>query len=195
MSDVGFDKPLDYEGDDMSSVNDREYDDTGPNNLPLAESNEEKWEIQEAVDEAIAAGRDNPYLHSEYYYAYKQDGRTIVGLTASMYAHLALIESISVDPDQTQWEEVDGWLTCSVVAHRLAPDDTTLYAEGFGSRPMPQDGRDRQFVKQIVWSIAARNARRQLLPFDLVTTALDNFINAEKGALPGIVTPVNEQKV
>lgn len=150
----------------------------------LAESDKERYEIAEAVEDAIAGGVDSPFMRSEYYYAYQKGGKIVAGLTSSMYAHLALVEGISIDPEKTTFTEEDGWLSCDVEVFSI--ENPLLRSQGYGCRPTTgQNGTEKRFIKQTVQTIAFRNAVKKLLPFDLVTSAVDKFMLAEKGTIPG----------
>lgn len=147
-------------------------------------SDAEQWSIAEMVDEAIQAGIHSPFMRNEYLYAYYEGKQLRAGLTAPMYNHLGRIEKIIVDPKDTHFTEEDGWLSCSVIATQQV-DGETFYGEGFGSRAIPTEAKYKRFIKQTVYSIARRNAIKQLLPFDLIVGTLDKLLTAEKGMIPG----------
>lgn len=147
-------------------------------------SDMEQWGVAEMVDEAIQAGLHSPFMRNEYLYAFYQGKQLIAGLTAPMYNHLGKIEKIVVNPANTKFTEEDGWLHCEVQATQNV-DGETFYGQGFGSRPIPSDVKYRKFVKQTVYSIARRNAIKQLLPFDLIVGTLDKLLTAEGGMIPG----------
>lgn len=153
---------------------------------PLEESDSDKYQIAEAVDDAIAAGSDSPFMRSEYYYAYTKGGKLITGLTASMYSNLALVENIIVDPQETRFEiDEQGWMTCDVTVNKWSEDGEKKLntSQGFGCRFVPIDNpHQRQFVKQTVYSIALRNAIKKLLPYNLVTSALSHFVAQDEQA-------------
>lgn len=156
----------------------------------------EQWQLQELVDEVIVQGGHSQYMRSEYMWEFSVSGKIVRGLTSSMYAHMALLEGISIDHELTTFEETDdGWLDCHVIAKRTNPLTGAVdTAEGFGSRqiPKPADGKwsfdaiqTRKFLKQTVWSIAARNARKQLIPFDKVVFTINALATAKPGTVPG----------
>ena len=61
----------------------------------MAEKIEEKWMLQELVDEAVAMGQIRPEQLNEYIYEFKQGGREIQDLTAASYDYYALEHDIT----------------------------------------------------------------------------------------------------
>ena len=138
------------------------------NNGDVIETSLEKWEIQEVVDDAVAAGQHNQFMKSEYVYEFCQGGRVVRGLTASAIAHLALVENISIESHTLEKQE-DGYF-CTATAVKL---DTNQKAIGVAFQPHNENGRFDKFAAQKAVTKASRNARKQLLPFTLILSAID----------------------
>ena len=160
-----------------------------PVNIPTTDM--EKWEIAEIVDEAITMGARSEYMKNEYMYEFRQGGEIVRDLTTSMYKHLALVEGIRINKDETQFDESDDWVDCRVLAQFTHPVTGEVHdAEGFGSRAIPDKTSPkyeqvRKFIRQTVYSIAVRNAIKQLLPFDVVVGAINALAEGTKdGTVP-----------
>ena len=122
----------------------------------LVETHQEKWEIQEIVDNAIAAGEMNALMRNEFLYEFKQGGRPVRGLTAAMIAHLATARGIS-----EVTEEPDPF-----------NPDRMLKRTGFSEEPKVLRGEYDRFAKQKAYTKAFRNACLKLLPQDLIIAAI-----------------------
>ena len=151
------------------------------NNNQPPETTMERWEIVEMVDDAIAAGQDSEFLKNEFVYEFKQQGRVVRGLTAAMYAHLALVEGIGIQNtlrtivDIDVGERTEKYVRCYVEAvkgDQMAP--------GIAMEPLMLNGRFDKFCYQKALTKACRNARKQLLPFDLVLKAIEELANPPK---------------
>ena len=149
-----------------------EVDETEETQLPVAtEADGEAWEIVETIDDMLAAGQSSEFMKNEFYYSFKQAGREVHGLTASAYAHLALVENISIEECK-----VTGLKTgyeADAIAVKL---DSGQRAYGTAFAPY-QDGKGKLdvFAKQKAISKASRNARKQLLPYQKVVEAIGNL--------------------
>ena len=171
----------------------------------IVESRQEKWEIQEIVDSAIAAGKMNAMMRSELYYEFKKGGKIIRGLTSVMIAHLATAQGISEvydarefsgdDPEATHYE-------FTVVVEMPDPrnPDRMMYRSGFAEEPKMLNGDYDKFAKRKAYTKAFRNACLKFLPQDLImatTFKLANLVPADwtpkpqRAALP--VSPQNTE--
>lgn len=140
----------------------------------IVEDHREKWEVQEIVDSAVEAGELNALMRNEFYWEYKQGGRTIRGLTAAMISHLATARGISEEIEHRQHIETDDTHAFEVVVSMrdpLNPDDK-LYRSGFAEEPKKLNGKPDKFAKQKAYTKAFRNACLKLLPQDLVIAAI-----------------------
>lgn len=143
----------------------------------LVESHQEKWEIQEIVDNAVAAGEMHEMLRNEFLYEFKQGGRDIRGLTAAMIAHLATARGISEvteerehigdDPEADKHE-----FTIVVEGPDPLNPDRLLKRTGFSEEPKIAYGKYDRFAKQKAYTKAFRNACLKLLPQDLIIATI-----------------------
>ena len=153
----------------------------------IVESRQEKWEIQDIVDSAIAAGKMNAMMRSELYYEFKKGGKMIRGLTSVMIAHLATAQGISEvydarefsgdDPEATHYE-------FTVVVEMPDPrnPDRMIYRSGFAEEPKMFNGDYDKFAKRKAYTKAFRNACLKFLPQDLImatTFKLANLVPAD----------------
>ena len=155
--------------------------------LPVAvEADGEAWEIVETIDDLVAAGQSSEFMKNEFYYSFQQGGKTVHGLTASAYAHLALVEGISIESC-----EVKGLKTgyeADVVAIKL---DSGQRAYGAAFAPYTSNNKLDVFAKQKAISKASRNARKQLLPYQKVVEAIGNLAGLTN-TLPPAPTPTEQ---
>jgi len=159
------------------------------NNIP--ETTLEKWEVQELVDDAIASGHHSEFLRNEFIYEFKQGGRVIRGLTASMYAHLALGARITIDDIEMVVENDDNTYYVRYTATASTEiDGTRITAHGTACEPLHMSGRFDKFAYQKSMTKACRNARKQLLPYDLVLKAIEELANLpSRTAVPAARAP------
>ena len=161
----------------------------------IVESRQEKWEIQDIVDSAIAAGKMNAMMRSELYYEFKKGGKMIRGLTSVMIAHLATAQGISEvydarefsgdDPEATHYE-------FTVVVEMPDPrnPDRMIYRSGFAEEPKMLKGDYDKFAKRKAYTKAFRNACLKFLPQDLIMATTFKLANL----VPADWTPKPQQK-
>ena len=147
--------------------------------------NVQPYEMVEVIDDLIASGQGSDFAKNEYYYSFKQGNKVIQGLTASAYAHISLLEGVSIED-----MKVKGLKTgyeADAIAIKL---DTGQRAYGTGFAPY-KDHREQLdvFAKQKAMTRAARNARKQLLPFESIVTAIEGL-----SALPNTLPPASKQQ-
>lgn len=143
----------------------------------LVETHQEKWEIQEIVDNAVAAGELNALMRNEFLYEFKQGGRPVRGLTAAMIAHLATARGISEVTEEREYVGDDPEAThheFTVVVEGPDPfnPDRMLKRTGFSEEPKILRGEYDRFAKQKAYTKAFRNACLKLLPQDLIIAAI-----------------------
>ena len=143
----------------------------------LVETHQEKWEIQEIVDNAVAAGELNALMRNEFLYEFKQGGRTVRGLTAAMIAHLATARGIGEITEEREYRGDDPEAThheFTVVVEGPDPfnPDRMLKRTGFSEEPKVLRGEYDRFAKQKAYTKAFRNACLKLLPQDLIIAAI-----------------------
>lgn len=143
----------------------------------LVETHQEKWEIQEIVDNAVAAGELNALMRNEFLYEFKQGGRTVRGLTAAMIAHLATARGIGEITEEREYRGDDPEAThheFTVVVEGPDPfnPDRMLKRTGFSEEPKILRGEYDRFAKQKAYTKAFRNACLKLLPQDLIIAAI-----------------------
>lgn len=144
----------------------------------------EPWEMQERIEELIASGKGSEYAKNEYYYSFKKGSKTVRGLTAPAYAHLALIEGVSIEE-----MEVTGFKTgyeANAIAVKLS---TGQRAYGTAFQPYNDSNGLDIFSKQKAMTKAARNARKQLIPFERVVTAISQL-----AGIPNTLPPASQQQ-
>ena len=140
----------------------------------LVEDHRENWEIQEIVDAAVEACEMNDMLRNEFYYEYKQGGREVRGLTASMIAHLATARGISEVIEHRKHVETDEKHEFEVVVSMPDPfnPDNQLFRTGFCEEPKVAYNKYDKFAKQKAYTKAFRNGCMKLLPQDLIIAAI-----------------------
>ena len=140
----------------------------------LVESRQEKWEVQEIVDSAVAAGELNDLMRNEFLWEFNQNGRTLRGLTAAMIAHLATAEGISEEIDCRVYDGEGDYHEFEVVVS-IADDrhpDGKLCRSGFSEEPKVVNGRYDKFGKIKAYTKAFSRACKKLLPQDLMIAAI-----------------------
>jgi len=147
---------------------------TATNNIP--ETALAKWEVEELVDDAIASGHDSEFLKNEFIYEFRQGGKVIRGLTASMYAHLALGAKINIEEVDMETVIMDEneYVRYTVIAIRRM-DGELIAAHGTACEPQYLNGKFDKYCFQKALTKAARNARKQLLPFDMILKAIEEL--------------------
>lgn len=140
----------------------------------LVESHREKWEIQEIVDNAVAAGEMHEMLRNEFLYEFKQGGKQVRGLTAAMISHLATARGISEVTEERVHVEDDEKHEFTVVVEGPDPinPDRLLKRTGFSEEPKIAFGKYDRFAKQKAYTKAFRNACLKLLPQDLIIASI-----------------------
>ena len=140
----------------------------------LVESRQEKWEVQEIVDNAVAAGEMNAMMRNEFLYEFKQGGRDIRGLTAAMIAHLATAQGASEVTEEREHVETDEKHEFTVVVEMPSPvnPNEKVKRTGFCEEPKNAFGKYDKFAKQKAYTKAFRNACMKLLPQDLVIATI-----------------------
>ena len=143
----------------------------------LIEDQREKWEIQEIVDNAVAAGQMNDMMRNEFLYEFKQGNRVVRGLSASMISHLAAAQSISEVTDERVHKETEGEEGIhdfEIVVEMPDPHSPgrMLKRTGFCEEPKYAFNRYDKFAKQKAYTKAFRNACMKLLPQDLITSTI-----------------------
>ena len=140
----------------------------------LVESRQEKWEVQEIVDAAVAAGELNALMRNEFIYEFKQGGRTIRGLTAAMIAHLATAQGASEITEERVHVEDDEKHEFTVVVEMPSPVNPSekIKRTGFSEADKIVNNRYDKFAKQKAYTKAFRNACMKLLPQDLVISTI-----------------------
>ena len=142
---------------------------TDESQLPVATG--EAWQIVEAIDDMVDTGQANEFMKNEFFYEFKQGNRIVRGLSASAYAHLALIEKITIDTMEVT--KLKSGYEADAVAIK---SDTNQQAFGTGYAPyFDSYGKLDVFAKQKAMTRAARNARKQLLPYQKVVEAISNL--------------------
>ena len=61
----------------------------------MSEKQQEQWQVQELVDDAVGSNQITKEMINEYVYSFKQGGRDIEDLTASAYHIIALEQGIN----------------------------------------------------------------------------------------------------
>lgn len=117
----------------------------------------EKWELQEIVDDAIASEHWHPALVNEYVYEFKQGGRTITDLTAASYHQLALNRGIVTKSVERELMK-EGVLYTVMVTN---PEGQDRY--GVAYAPFMANGKPDNFCFQKALTKATRNAIKQLV--------------------------------
>ena len=140
----------------------------------IVEDHREKWEVQEIVDAAVAAGEINELMRNEFLWEFKQNGRTLRGLTAAMIAHLATAEGITEEIDRRVYEGEGDYHEFEVVVSIADPrhPDGKLYRSGFSEEPKVVNGRYDKFGKIKAYTKAFSRACKKLLPQDLMIAAI-----------------------
>ena len=143
----------------------------------LVEDHREKWEIQEIVDSAVAAGEVSALLRNEFLYEYKQGNRQIRGLTAAMIIHLGTAQGVSEVVDQsvhTETDGEDGKHEFEVVVEMPDPRNAQrmIYRRGYAEEPKVAYGKYDKFAKAKAHTKAFRNATMKCLPQDLVIATI-----------------------
>ena len=140
----------------------------------IAKSHKEKWQVQELVDNAVAAGEMNELMRNELLWEFKQKGRTIRGLTAAMIAHLAKVEGISEEIDRRVYNGDGDYHDFEVVVSIADPShpDGKSYRSGFAEEPKIVNGNYDKFGKIKAYTKAFSRACKKLLPQDLMMAAI-----------------------
>lgn len=140
----------------------------------VAKSHKEQWEVQEIVDNAVAAGEMNELMRNELLWEFKQNGRMIRGLTAAMISHLAKVEGISEEIDRRVYNGDGDYHDFEVVvsiADPLHPDGKS-FRSGFSEEPKVVNGKYDKFGKIKAYTKAFTRACKKLLPQDLMMAAV-----------------------
>ena len=143
----------------------------------LVKDHRKQWEIQEIVDNAIAAGQMNDMMRSEFLYEYDQGNRTVRGLSAKMIIHLATARGASEVIDKSTYTETegdDGKYEFDVVVEMPDPFNPKrmLTRRGFAEASKIAFGKPDPFAKQKAHTKAFRNACLKLLPQDLIIATI-----------------------
>ena len=140
----------------------------------LIEDRHEKWEVQEIVDNAVAAGEVNALMRNEFLYEYKQGGKEVRGLTAAMIVHLATAQGASEVTDEREYVDHDDKHEFTVVVEMPSPvnPNEKIKRTGFSEEPKNAFGKYDKFAKQKAYTKAFRNACMKLLPQDLVIATI-----------------------
>ena len=140
----------------------------------LVEDRRDKWEVQEIVDNAVVACEMNALLRNEFLYEFKQGGRDVRGLTASMITHLATAQGISEVTKEREHIEDDEKHEFEVVVEMPDPlnPDRMLKRTGFCEEPKMAYGKYDKFAKAKAHTKAFRNACMKLLPQDLIIATI-----------------------
>ena len=147
--------------------------------LPIASDDRETYELVETLDDIVASGQSSEFLRNEYVYEFEQRGKVVRGLTAAAYAHLALVENVSIE--NMEVDVHNNGYEATAVAVKL---DTQQRAYGTAYAPFKDyNGRLDIFARQKAMTKAARNARKQLLPFERVVAAVE-ALSKVPNALP-----------
>ena len=154
----------------------------------MVEDKRNQWELQEIVDDAVAAGEMNKYMRNEFLYEFKQGDRQVRGLTAAMYSQLALVSDCTVLTDETDWSESnEEFFSCRVIARKIdiTGKDNHQDNEGFAEQPKFTEYKDYKtgevtkkydvFAKQKAYTKAKRNAFKTLLPFTIIMAAIEKL--------------------
>ena len=140
----------------------------------IAKSHKEGWEVQELVDNAVAAGEMNELMRNELLWEFQQNGRMLRGLTAAMIAHLAKVEGISEEIDRRVYNGEGDYHEFEVVvsiADERHPDGKS-FRSGFSEEPKVVNGRYDKFGKIKAYTKAFTRACKKLLPQDLMMGAV-----------------------
>ena len=140
----------------------------------VAKSHKEGWEVQELVDNAVAAGEMNELMRNELLWEFQQNGRMLRGLTAAMIAHLAKVEGISEEIDYRVYDGEGDYHEFEVVVS-IADDrhpDGKSFRSGFSEEPKMVNGRYDKFGKIKAYTKAFTRACKKLLPQDLMMAAV-----------------------
>ena len=140
----------------------------------VAKSHKESWEVQEIVDNAVAAGEMNELMRNELLWEFQQNGKWLRGLTAAMIAHLAKVEGISEEIDYRVYNGEGDYHEFEVVVS-VADDrhpDGKSFRSGFSEEPKMVNGRYDKFGKIKAYTKAFTRACKKLLPQDLMMAAV-----------------------
>ena len=143
----------------------------------------EKYEVEELVDDAIAAGGWSPQMRNEYVYTFKQGGREIRGLTSAAIAHIALEHGISITNIEKEILK-DGVLFTATAVKKMPDLEDCLTAYGCAYQPFLSGGKPDVFCWQKALTKACRNARRQLIPATMIISATEQLLNLTPGVKP-----------
>ena len=140
----------------------------------LVVDHRDKWEMQEVVDSAIAAGELNDIMRNEFYYEYMQGNRKVQGLTAPMIKHLATVRGISEVTEERVITETDDKWEFEVNVQMPDPHnpDRMINRSGFAEATKNAFGKPDPFAKQKAHTKAFRNAALSLLPQDLIIATI-----------------------
>ena len=136
--------------------------------LPVAAEDDEAYEVTEVIEELVASGQSSAYLKNEYIYEFELRGQKVVGLTASAYAYLALVENVSIEEMIVTGGKLG--YTADATAVKLDTNQRA-FGTGFAYYKDSSDKLDR-FARQKAMTVARRNAQKQLLPFEKVAGAV-----------------------
>ena len=168
---------------DEKNVEETQQPEEQAEQLPVATEGE-AWEVVETIDDLVASGQSNEFMKNQFYFEFKQGDRIVRGLTVAAYAHLALVEGISIEE-----MEIVGLKTGYEANAVAVKFDTGQRAYGTAFQPyMDSYGKLDVFAKQKVISKASRNARKQLLPYQLVVEAISNL-----AGLPNALPPASTE--
>jgi len=134
-------------------------------------SDEKGYEVQEFVDDALAAGQMNDHMLNRYVYEFQQGSRVIRDLTAAAIAHIGLENNISVT--EYKMETMEQGVLCYATAEKL---DTGQKAHGAAYAPFEIGNRPDLYCHQKALTKASRNARRQLIPAIVQVRAVDELL-------------------
>lgn len=140
----------------------------------VAKSHKDGWEVQELVDNAVAAGEMHELMRNELLWEFKQNGKMLRGLTAAMIAHLAKVEGISEEIDRRVYNGDGDYHEFEVVVS-IADDrhpDGKSFRSGFSEEPKVVNGKYDKFGKIKAYTKAFTRACKKLLPQDLMMAAV-----------------------
>ena len=140
----------------------------------VAKSHKEGWQVQELVDNAVAAGEMHELMRNELLWEFKQNGKMLRGLTAAMIAHLAKVEGISEEIDRRVYNGDGDYHEFEVVVSIADPrhPDGKSFRSGFSEEPKVVNGKYDKFGKIKAYTKAFTRACKKLLPQDLMMAAV-----------------------
>lgn len=140
----------------------------------LVADHREKWQMQDVVDSAVAAGELNEVMRNEFYYEYMQGNKKVQGLTAPMIKHLATVRGISEVTEERVITETDEKWEYEVTVEMPDPHNPNrmMKRSGFAEATKIDFGKYDKFAKQKAHTKAFRNAAISLLPQDLIIATI-----------------------